>query len=56
MGKFAFAMFVILMILKLLGFGISWLIVFLPIILLLVFVTCATVILGFIAWIFNKLG
>lgn len=56
MGKFAFGLFMILLIFKAIGFGISWFIVFLPLIIILVAILASTIILGFVAWLLNKLG
>lgn len=54
MGKFAFGLFMVLLILKIIGFSISWFIVFLPLIIISVGILAGTVILGFVAWLLNK--
>lgn len=56
MGKLAFGLFAILLILKIIGLSISWIIVFLPLIVIGVIVLGTTVLFGLIAWFMNMLG
>lgn len=56
MGKLAFGLFAIFLILKIIGFSISWIIVFLPLIIIGVIVLGTTVLFGLIAWFMNMLG